>query len=235
MIDRRSLSDTTRRLFGVAFRSLASTVLITLIMGVVMGVLSYFYLKEQAGLAVIVAVLTIVESLAAGIALGCKYGFVMALIQGLRDLKVGSSMVRVVFNRLLANPDADETGDRGNWVAQSLERLPLAQAEQRLSRVITDSLGAEPSGNRWTGRFQRRIETRLLRTVEKYTLEQFRNEDARFGGVDLEKVRNHLESQVDEWMVARLRAGVRIWTLAILIGLPLTVFAQAYTALALSK
>ena len=235
MIDRRSLPEMTRRLFGVAFRSFLSVVLITLIMGVVLGVMSYFYLQDHHWLGLIIGVLTVAESLTAGIALGAKSGFVMALVQGLRDLRLGSSMVRMVFDRLLANTDVREIGDRGNWMTQSLERLPLAQAEQRLSAVISETVNAPPSGKGLTGWFQRMLELKLLRAVERYTLKQFRDEDAKHGGVDLDNVRDHLESQVDEWLVAKLKVGVRLWTWAVLIGLPVTVIGQAYTALALSK
>ena len=235
MVDSRSLASTASRLFGVAWRSFLSVVLATFVMGIVLGVASYFYLREHTWLGPVVGLLTVAESLAAGIVLGCKYGFVMALIQGLRDFRVGGTMVRVVFERLLQVDANQEIGERGSRIVQSLERIPLAQAERSLRLVITNAVNAPSSAGGATGWFQRLLQSKLLGAVERYTLERFRDEDAKHGGVNLVKVQTHLESEVDELLVAKLKTGVRLWTLAVWIGLPVTIVGQAWAALALSK
>lgn len=231
----QSLASTARQLVGVAWRSFLKMILITLAMGVVLGAGSYVYLREQGWVGPVIGLITVAEALAAGIVLGTKHGFVMALIQGVRDFGIAGAVVRVVFDRLLQVDVQQEFGERGGLIAQGLERLPLSQAEQLLSRAIKNLVNAPSSGRGVVGWFQRLLESRLLRAVEKYTLERFRDEEAKHGGIDLVKVRTHLETDVDELLVAKLRIGVRLWTVAVLVGMPVVVLGQAWAVLAISK
>jgi hypothetical protein len=114
-----------------------------------------------------------------------------------------------------------------------LERLPLAEVERRMAGAVRDTLRASDAADASpAARLRKRLEVRLLGLTAKFTLARFRAEDAAHGGVDVDKVRRELESTVDDAIAGKLRAGLLIWTIAVLIGLPLVVAAQTWGALA---
>jgi hypothetical protein len=85
------------------------------------------------------------------------------------------------------------------------------------------------------GWLRRRIQALLLQGVRKYTLARFREEDAQYGGVDLLKVKEELEQSVDDVLILKVTAGLRLWTALVIIGLPLVVAAQTYVIIALLR
>src|SRR5262249_38053118 len=106
---------------------------------------------------------------------------------------------------------------------------PLARADELLSsavRAVTGDAGQD-------GWLRRKIQTRLLEAVRKYTLARFRQEGAKHGGIDLLKVKEELERTVDEAMIEKVRGGLRFWTALVLIGLPLVVATQTWIVLML--
>lgn len=126
-------------------------------------------------------------------------------------------------------------GERGGVVARSLERLPFAQAETRLDQVVRDLLNAQQAGGGITGRVRRWLQASLVGSIRRYTLARFREEGAQQGGVDLHKVQVDLESQVDDALIARLKRSVNLWTVLVMVGLPVQVFALIFVVIALLK
>ena len=152
-------------------------------------------------------VLALVEAALIGVLLGSKRAMVAALMHGIAKLKLGSSVVGVCFRRLLKVSARERHGERGTPVAQTVERLPLAQAEQRLIEAIDVLMRAAPEGGGMTVWFRRWLHRRLLGLVRDCTLAQFREEGAQEGGLDLIQVQAEVEAHIDELLIARAEKG----------------------------
>jgi hypothetical protein len=231
MVNVRPLGDHLARLAWVAGWSFSSTLFLLSTAGVALAAVSAYFLWDRPGYALVAAVIAVAEGVAAGVVLGTKRAVVMALAHGLGALRLGRSLVRLVFDRLLGVAEGREAGERGRMVARGLERLPLAQAEKLLREVVRGLVGEMEQG----GWLRRTIRGRLLALVETYTLAHFRAEAAASGGIDLLKVKEDLEERIDESLVKKVRGGLRLWTLLVIIGLPLVVAVQTYLAFALLK
>jgi hypothetical protein len=151
----------------------------------------------------------VAEAVIAGILLGGKRAVVMALVHGLRSLQLGQTAVRLVFTRRLGVAESQESGSRDGALVLVAERLPLAQAESRLTAAVTHLLAAPAGEGGW---FRRRVRGLLLRTVQRLTLARFREEGDRFGGVDLGKVQADLETRADGMLLRGVRGGLKLWT-----------------------
>ncbi len=213
MTDVRRVAGSLAGLLGVTTRAFAGIVLILTAAGIVLAAASYSVLAGHPAYAALAAVAALAEAVAAGIALGSRRGLVLALDHGIRALGLGRATVRLVFDRLPA------------------DRLPLAEAEERLTRAVTGLVAAPPEGGGPGGWLRRRLRDALLRRVQTYTLARFRR-DAPGGGVDLAKIRADLEGRIDDLLLIRLRTGLRLWTAAVVVGLPAVVAAQTYLLLA---
>jgi hypothetical protein len=231
MVDVRPIGTHLARLAWVAVRSFASTLFLVSAAGVALAAVSAYFLWDHPVYALVAAVVAVAQGVAAGMVLGAKRAVVMALAHGLGALRLGRSLVRLVFDRLLGVAEGQEAGERGGRVARGLERLPLARAEKLLRGVVQGLLGETGEG----GWLRRTIRRRLLALVEKYTLARFREEAATSGGVDLLKVREDLEGRIDESLVRKVRGGLRLWTVLVIVCLPLAVAAQTYLVIALLK
>jgi hypothetical protein len=235
MIDLGSLWSGGARLVMVAVRSFVGTVLVLAAAGAVLAVCSFLILKGTPTYALIGAAVALLESLATGVVLGGKRAFIMALAHGLSTLRLGRTTVRILFGRVLGIADGNEFGARGGAIARALERIPLAQAEERLNTAVNGMVRAQPTGGGVPGWLRRKLQSKLLRFTHKYTLSRFREQDVQEGGVDLVKMQAELEELIDVRLVAKLRSGLNIWTVIVILGLPSAVFAQTYIALALLK
>jgi hypothetical protein len=76
-----------------------------------------------------------------------------------------------------------------------------------------------------------RLHKWLLRLVEECTLAQFREAGTREGGVDLLKVRAHLEPRIDELLIHRLKRGLNWFVAAGFLALLVVVSVQIYVVL----
>jgi len=224
-VDIRSIGGHVATLALVALRSFAATILVLSLAGVVLAALSYYFLREHPWIYGVSAIaLALMESVTVGIVLGAKRAVLSALAHGLGSLRLGGSLVRLVFERMLGTAEEGKLGERGGQMARTMERLPLVQAEERLTSAIRDVLGDAEQAGWWA----RKVQTRLLQAVRKYTLARFREEDAHQGGVDLLKVKDELERTVDDALVRKVRGGRRPAALLVIICLPLLVAAQTW-------
>lgn len=227
--DVRSIGSHLGSLAGVALRSFVGTIFVVTLAGIVLAGLSCYFLREHHWLYGLIAIVAaLIESVTTGFVLGVKRALALALAHGLGALRLGRALVRLVFERMLGVTPDEQLGERGGRIAQSLERLPLAQAEGRLNAVIRDMTGGAQGG--W---LRQKIHTWLLEAVRKYTLARFRYEETRHGGIDLLKVQEELERNVDDALVQKVRGGLRLWTMLVIIGLPLTVAVQTWIAIML--
>ena len=224
MSDLRSLAGGIVGLAGVAFRSFLTTFFIVLLAGALLAGVSYYYLRDHPFYGALAVVVALAESLIVGLVFGAKRAVVTALAHGFRTLGLGRRVVGTVFDRL--------SGERGEWVAQRLESLPLAQAEKGLDQAVRHVVNVGASEGASSGWVRPRLEKRLLGLVQKVTLARFREEGAERGGVNVARVRTDLESRIDDVLVAKIRGGLKLWTVIVLLGLPFTVFVQTYILIA---
>jgi hypothetical protein len=234
MIDLGSLWSGGARLVLVAVRSFVGTVLVLAAAGAILALCSYLILKDTPAYALIAAVVALLEALATGVVLGGKRALVMALAHGLSALRLGRTTVRILFGILLGIADGDEFGARGGALARALERIPLAQAEERLNIAVKVMVRSQTDGG-LRGWLRRKLQSKLLRFIRTYTLARFREQDVQEGGVDLVKVQTDLEEFIDVRLLAKLRSGLNVWTILVILGLPSAVLAQTYIVLALLK
>lgn len=212
-------------LAGVALQSFAGTLLLFLVAGLVFGAGSYYYLRNDTLYAVIAASLVLAEALAAGVFLGGKRALVMTAAHGFKTLGLGRSAVKMIFTRLLGVNELQPFGERGGQIAQTVERIPLAEAQQRLTHAVNDLVHEPVDGGSW---FHRKLHGLVLRGVERITLAKFREAGAKEGGVDLLKVQADLHSRVEEMLIGKLRAGLNMWTGIAVLVLPVLAALQAY-------
>ncbi|MBN9522190.1 hypothetical protein J0H58_27340 [bacterium] len=228
--DIRSVGSHLAGLARVALRSFAATVFVVTSVGVVLAGLSYYVLRDEHWVYGAIAVtIALVESVATGLVLGVKRAVVTAVAHGLGELRLGRSLVRRVFERVLGVAAGTEFGERGGTLARGLERLPLARAEELLSGAVRDVTGEAGQG----GWLRRMVQAQLFRAVQKYTLSRFREEGAAHGGVDLLKVKDELEQTVDEALVRTVRGGLRLWTALVIVALPTAVAVQTWVIILL--
>jgi hypothetical protein len=229
-IDIRSLGSHLAGLAWVALRSFVATVLVLTLAGGILAGLSYYFLREHHWVyGAIAAAVALIESVTIGIVLGAKRAVVMAVAHGLNTLRLGQSLVDLVFERMLGVGGGDELGERGGRIARGLERLPLAQAEALLSGAVRTVTGDMEEG----GWLRRRIQARLLEAVRKYTLGRFREAGAKQDGIDLRKMKEELEQTVDDTLVRKVRGGLQLWTALVVVGLPLAVAVQTWVLIML--
>lgn len=212
----------------VALRSFAGTIFLLAVIGIWLAGVSYYVLSEQNWLyAFIAAVVAMIESLSAGVVLGVKRAMVLALVHGLATLKLGRSLVNLVFDRMLAASADSHVGT----IARELERIPLAQAETMLSGAVNAIMG-DISQSGW---LRRQIQRRLLDAIRRYTLARFREEGATHGGIDLRRVRDEMKTSIDHALIQKLRGGLRLWTALVILVLPLVVATQIWVVLMLLR
>jgi hypothetical protein len=226
----QALAANVRTLAWIGLRSFVGTFVLVSLFGVVLAACSFFYLNQFHWIhGLLGAFLCLVEAVATGFFFGLKRAIALTLAHALGTLRLGAALVRFLFERLLGMADGQELGERGGAMAKRIERLPLAQAEARLNSVVHQFTGdAEQAG--WLAR---KIQTRLLDAVRKFTLARFRAQEAKHGGIDLLQIRQELEPTIDDKLVEKVSGGLKLWTLIVFLGLPAAAAAQTYLAILL--
>ncbi len=221
-VDLRSLAGHIAGLAWVAVRSFAGTLALLIVVGAALAAISYGLLREapwqyRSG----AAGLALAESAVAGVMLGMSRATANVLAYALGKLRLGSNLVALIFDRLVAAAGADP---RGGQVVSAVARLPLAQTDVLLSSTVRELTG-EVEANGW---LRNKIQARLLEAVGKYTLARFREEGAQHGGVNLLAVRSELERAIDDSLVKNVQQSKRWPAVLAAIGLPLLVALQTW-------
>jgi hypothetical protein len=219
----------------VAVRSFVLTMLLMLLVGTALAAATYYLLADHFWYALMGAAIVLLEAAMVGVIWASKRAMIVTMVHGLRRHRVGAKAVRLVFQRVLGVSPEPAFGDRGGFVTRTIERLPLAQAEQRLTETVDNLIHAPEEDRRLRSRVRLRIQARLLRYVQALTLARFRDACAQEGGVDMFMVQAELEERLDEMLANKLSGGLWIWTICVLLGLPAQVLATAYIVLACLK
>lgn len=208
----------------VGVRAFLGTACVVMLGGMALAGAAYWFVRDaHYSHAVLAVALVLVESAAIAAALGWKHAVAATVTHGLGSLRLGRSLVRLVFDRVSASvAQADADGGLA-LAADGLRRLPLARTQQLVDGAIR-SLADDGHGG-WTRRQVRRW---LFRVVRKYTLAQFREAETEHGGIDLLAVRTQVEETIDGAIVHRLRKGLWLLTILTAVGFPLLVAVQTW-------
>jgi hypothetical protein len=220
-VDIRAIGGHATRLTWQAVRSFVGTLLLVTLLGGALTAPTYFFLADQTWqYRVGLSVLMLIESVALGVFVGSKQAVVSAVAYGFTQLRLGGKIVSALFERMGVGDEVQ--GKLGGTIARGLEYVPLAQAET----MLTASVQRVAGDTEQAGWLKRKIHEKLLGAVKKYTLARFREENARHGSVELPKLRRELEATIDESIANKVRGGLLLWNIAILLGLPLLAVLQ---------
>ncbi|WP_157369891.1 hypothetical protein [Zavarzinella formosa] len=219
-IDLRSLGGHLAALSRVTMRSFTLTIIVTTLFGGALGALSNHFLSEHHwAFGTAAAALALFEAAILGVMLGFKQAALAIVVYAFGTLKLGQSLVRLVFERML--------GIGGeNSMRVVLAPLPLAQADNMLSGAVRSVTSDEQGG--WARRV---TQSRLLESVRIHILQRFRAEGK--SEIDLLKLKDDLERTVDNSLVRKVRRKVWLLTAGVAAGLPLLVAAQTWLLLLL--
>lgn len=186
-----------KQLLGPLFKALLKSTLGTLFLAaVLLGVAFYVSSRNPHGHPLLAALITLVACAIIGGMLIVKRTVLSGLRYGIAQLQLGQRTVGALFARALgvSNKEAAQAGERGNVLARTVERLPLAQLEAKL-RDAASFLRSDAGGAR--GFLLGRLHRMLVDKVESLTLSRVRAEGDQAGGIDVIKVRDELAAGVD--------------------------------------
>jgi hypothetical protein len=182
---------------GAALKALLKTVFGMALFGAVVTLTTAYFAAQGSWLrALLAAALSLVALAVVTGILAVKNAILRGLLHGLSKLQLGTRVLTLLFNQLGVT-DQSMQGERTGAIARRVERLPLREAEAKLSRAVNALLAerAQKTGVRaW---LSRKLVAAALTRIEKITLARFRTEDANSAGVDLLVVRDELAATVD--------------------------------------
>jgi hypothetical protein len=222
-------------LLRVAVRSFCGTLFLMFCVGLLLAGGAYHILaRDHVWVAGLAALAALIEAWLVGLIWAFKRALLRAALAGLKRYGLGKATVRLLFGRALG-PSVEESP--GRWrgaFTRSVERLPLAEAERRLARAVQQKETSSTPGG-LANRLWHWVQRRLVGNVQTLTLARLHEYNARHGSVNLTKVQTELESHIDHLLVDKLRHATKVWTLTVLIGLPVQVLAAAFLVLALLR
>ncbi|WP_437310442.1 hypothetical protein [Sorangium sp. So ce388] len=203
---------------GPALRSFFLTAATMSLLAVGLAGASYAIAADGSALrGALAAVVALALCAVIGFTLSWKRALGTGILEVVRARRVGGMLVAAVFERLLGVSELAEAGARGGRVAQAVERVPLNDAVKRLRLAVIHRVQAAPRGGGLRGLLRRKIEARLLGTIETLTLARFRDEANQKGGIDLLKVRDELAQGVDGLVTDQIEGTLLKMTL-LLVG-----------------
>jgi hypothetical protein len=183
------------------------------LVGMVLGVLSFLFLKDGHWL---VALIVLVGSTMEGLLFGCfvafKRSIASATATAIERLRLGQLTVSILFDRILKIAEDQPVGERGGWVARKLETMPLENVDVFFDKAVQGVQGDLQNQN-WV---RRRISTYTLQLVSAVTLKKFREQKASGGTINLLKTREDLEAVIDTLLVRRVRQTSRFWIMVMM-------------------
>lgn len=157
-----------------------------------------------------------VEAMVLGMVWASQRAMSAVILRLLQQFEPGNKLINLLFERL-----AGEESERREVINQQLARLPLAEAEQRLSAVVR-KLGQQAKQSSW---LQRKVEGRLLNQLQVWTLARFRQEN---GAIDLARVQSELAQSADAVLLERVNDSRQLWFWIVMAGFPILALVQGY-------
>lgn len=203
-----AIGELAAPLLSRAFRAFIATTFGMITLGVLVAGGSIYALADKGGKHMLLgAVCALLLFTLGGFGLAGQRAVGTALLEGLRRAQLGTRTVRALFEALAAT--------RG---AQALERLPLAQAEEKLRAVAHQIITSPMEGGGLRASLGRKIRNALVEKVETLTVKRFRAEGADAGGIDVQKIGDELAAKADETLADQVRGLMTRATLVIVLG-----------------
>jgi hypothetical protein len=130
--------------------------------------------------------------------LAVKNAVLRGLLAGVEKTQLGAKAVGLVFGQLGVRDEA--TGA----VAQLAQRVPLREAEAKLTGVVEGVLKARAEQRGLRAWVARGVLSAVVVRVQALTLARFRSEDLAHGGIDLLRVRDELVLAADALIVTQV-------------------------------
>lgn len=224
-----ALLDLFGPVIGAALKALLKTVFGMALLGAVVTLTTVYFAAQGSWLrGSIAAVLSLVAlAIVTGI-LAVKNAIMRGLLHGLKKLELGKRVLTLLFNQLGVTEKSTQ-GDRAGSVGRAVEKLPLRDAEAKLSGAVLSLLGERAGKTGLRAWLARKLIEATLKRIEAITLARFREEDSRTGGVDLLVVRDELASSIDGTLAGTLSAQLN--KLNLLVAGLYVLFAIAIAAL----
>lgn len=248
------MTDQRRSIFehlGTGIREFFRWLILIGIFGLGLAGISTALLADNFVYAALVFTITLAETVAIGIFLSGKRVIFRTVLSAIQDGKPIRKIVRKLFDQIILGPDSESEIESENTpegesetklnsrsksaVGRTIEKIPFAEAERRMNEAVSGFLKSKQDSNRLRDRLKSRAERRLLKMIQKTTLARFRKQESETGEIDLKLVRAELEESVDTLIAQKAESAIRLWTIGVLIGLPIVVALQAWGALALLK
>lgn len=203
-----ALLDLFGPVIGAALKALLKTVFGMVLLGMLVTSVTVYFASQGSWLrGLIAAVLSLVALAICTAILAVKNAIMRGLLHGLTKLSLGTRVLKLLFNQLGVTEESTQ-GARAGAIGRTIEKLPLREAEARLSgavKSLLDERAGKTGVRAWMAR--KLIEGALTR-IENITLARFRSEDAKAGGVDLLVVRDELAAGIDTTLAKGISASL---------------------------
>ncbi|MFO0579550.1 MAG: hypothetical protein U1A78_36595 [Polyangia bacterium] len=208
-----------KQLLGPLIKALLRSTLGTLFLAaLLLGGAYYIASRNPHGHPLVAVLITFIACLILGTMLVIKRTVLAALRFGIARLQLGQRTVGALFARALGVQPADaaQAGERGNLLARTVERLPLAQLETKL-RDAASFLRSEAGGAR--GFLLGRLHRMLVDKVESVTLSRLRAEGEQAGGIDVIKVRDELSAGIESRLLGMVDGMMMKFTVLLVLAM----------------
>lgn len=202
-------------IIGAALKALLRTVFGMVLLGVcVTGATVYFaaqgsWLRGAIAAGLSLAALAIVTGM-----LAVKNAIGRGLLLGLEKLSLGRRVLTMLFNRIGVT-DESAHADRAGSAGRLAEKLPLREAEEKLTNAVNGMLaeGAGKGGIR--GWLMTKLLNATLTRVQAVTLTRFRSDANAASGVDLRVIRDELAGVIDAKLSGTVASKLNMLNLVI--------------------
>jgi hypothetical protein len=203
-----ALLDLFGPVIGAALKALLKTVFGMVLLGAVVTGATVWMAAEGSWVrALIAAVLSLIALAICTGVLAVKNAVMRGLLHGLEKLQLGNRVLKLLFNQLGVTENSTQ-GERAGAIGRTVERLPLREAEARLSGAVKGLLDARAGKTGLRAWMARKLMETTLTRIESITLARFRSEEAKAGGVDLLVVRDELAATIDVTLAKGISASL---------------------------
>jgi hypothetical protein len=202
-------------IIGAALKALLRTVFGMVLLGVcVTGATVYFAAQGSWTRGAIAAGLSLIALVIVTGMLAVKNAVGRGLLLGLEKLSLGKRVLTMVFNRIGVTDESDHA-DRAGAAGRLAEKLPLREAEEKLTNAVNGMLaeGAGKGGVR--GWMMTKLLNATLVRVQALTLTRFRSDTNSASGIDLRVIRDELAGVIDGKLSSTVASKLNLLNLMI--------------------
>lgn len=235
MVDVRGILGNAAELLLVAVRSFLLTLLLLLFLGVALAAASYWILSGSNWVyAVVAALVALIECIVVGIILAAKRAIAVTLVHGLRKHRIGSAAVRMVFDRLLGVKTEELHGERGGWMTRTAEHCHSRRPRKAsITRSTASSMLPPKAAVRSAGCVAAyRADCSAPSTNTRWYTSATKTPNT---AASISSRCGTTSAHIDGMLIGKLRGGINLWTITVLVGLPVQILALDYVVFALLK